>query len=334
MAGEAANRAELRAATLVQTSVQASVQTLVESARAGLPRAIGRLITMLESSPDGARAVAQGLAGLPRTAPVVGITGPPGVGKSTLVGALLRAERARDRRVAVVAVDPSSPFTGGALLGDRVRWAEFATDPGVFVRSMSARGRLGGLSAATPAAVDLMSALGFDLVVVETVGVGQNEVAVMDLADTVVVVTAPGTGDHVQAAKAGLLEIADILVVNQADREGAAATVRDLKATVALSRAGRSGPETWRVPVLMTTAVNGSGLAELVIVLDRHAAQFRRIRQRAEAELTALVADRLARLLAGSTGRAELSRLADRLTSDRGDLHTAADDLWQWIQHA
>ena len=326
MAGEAAEDAELLTATLVQT--------LVASARAGLPRSIGRLITMLESSPDAALAVARALTGLARTAPVVGITGPPGVGKSTLVGALLRVERARGRRVAVVAVDPSSPFTGGALLGDRVRWAEFATDPGVFVRSMSARGRLGGLSAATPAVVDLMSALGFDLVVVETVGVGQNEVAVMDLADTVVVVTAPGTGDHVQAAKAGLLEIADILVVNQADREGATATARELRAMLSLSRAGRSGPESWRVPVLPTIAVDGSGVAELVAVLDRHGAQFRRIHQRAEAELTALVADRMARLLAGSTGRAELSRLADRLTSDRGDLHTAADDLWKWVRHA
>ena len=326
MAGEAAGPAELLTAT--------AVGRLVESARAGSPRATGRLITLLESSPDAALAVTHALAGRPRTAPVVGITGPPGVGKSTLVGALLRAERARDRRVAVVAVDPSSPFTGGALLGDRVRWAEFATDPGVFVRSMSARGRLGGLSAATPAVVDLMSALGFDLVVVETVGVGQNEVAVMNLADTVVVVTAPGTGDHVQAAKAGLLEIADVLVVNQADRDGAAATARDLKAMVALSRAGRSDPESWRVPVLTTTAVNGSGVAELVAVLDRHAAQFRRTHERAEAELTALVADRLARLLAGSTGRAELSRLAERLASERGDRHTAAADLWEWIRHA
>ncbi len=322
MAGEAAGPAEVL------------VSRLLESARAGSSRAIGRLITLLESPPDAARAVAEALAGVPRTAPVVGITGPPGVGKSTLVGALLRAERARDRRVAVVAVDPSSPFTGGALLGDRVRWAEFATDPDVFVRSMSARGRLGGLSAATPAVVDLMSALGFDLVVVETVGVGQNEVAVMHLADTVVVVTAPGTGDHVQAAKAGLLEIADVLVVNQADRDGAAATARELKATVALSRAGRSAPESWRVPVLSTTAVNGGGVAELVAVLDEHGAQFRRAHQRAEAELTALVADRLSRLLAGSAGRAELSRVAERLTAERGDRHTAADDLWEWIRHA
>ena len=172
----------------------------------------------------------------------------------------------------MLAVDPSSPFSGGALLGDRVRMADHATDPGVYIRSMSSRGHLGGLSAAAPGAVDLLSALGYDLVLVETVGVGQNEVDVMRLADTVVVVVAPGMGDGVQAAKAGILEIADVLVVNKADREGAAGTVRELKGAVALGRAGAAGPGEWRVPVLSLVAADGTGMTELTAMLDQHAA--------------------------------------------------------------
>ena len=221
----------------------AEASGLVESALAGSVRATARLLSWIETPGDRAAAVSAALVGRPRTAAVWGLTGPPGVGKSTITAALVAAVRATGRRVAVLAVDPSSPFTGGALLGDRVRMAEHVTDSGVFIRSMASRGHLGGLSPATPAAVDLMSALGFDVVLVETVGVGQNEVDVLRLADTVVVITAPGAGDGIQAAKAGILEIADILVVNKSDRDGAASAVRELKAMVALGRSGRGHQE-------------------------------------------------------------------------------------------
>ncbi len=200
--------------------------------------------------------MAAALTGRPRTAVITGLTGPPGVGKSTLTTEMVARLRSAGRRVAVLAVDPSSPFSGGALLGDRVRMGEHATDPGVYIRSMSSRGELGGLSAAAPAAADLFSAIGFDDVLVETVGVGQNEIAVMRLADSVVVVLAPGMGDGIQAAKAGILEIADILVVNKSDHDGASGTVRDLKGMVALGRAGAE-PHRWRVPVLSTIASKG-----------------------------------------------------------------------------
>ena len=230
------------------------VATLIGAAAGGSIRAIARLISMVESGGDPAARVAAGLLGRARGAAVLGITGPPGVGKSTLIAALIGRYRSRGARVAVLAVDPSSPFSGGALLGDRVRMGEYSADPGVFIRSMSSRGELGGLSAATAGATDLLSAIGFDVVIVETVGVGQNEVAVLRLADTVLLVLSPGLGDGIQAAKAGILEIADVLVVNKADRDGVATTVRDLKSMVALGRPTGAGAGHWRIPVLTTVA--------------------------------------------------------------------------------
>ena len=195
---------------------------------------------------------------------VVGITGPPGAGKSTTANALVAALRERGERVAVLAVDPSSPFSGGALLGDRVRMQGHATDPGVFIRSMASRGQLGGLAAATPMAIRALDAAGFDVILVETVGVGQVELHVASAADSTVVVVVPGMGDSIQAAKAGVLEIADVLVVNKADRPDTDATVRDLRNMVALSTAA------WRPPIVKTVATEAGGIADLVGELDRH----------------------------------------------------------------
>src|SRR6478736_8007176 len=248
-----------------------STDDLLAAAAAGSVRATARLLSRIESGGERAADVAAALTGRQRGAVITGLTGPPGVGKSTLTTEMVVRLRAAGRRVAVLAVDPSSPFSGGALLGDRVRMGEHTTDPGVYIRSMSSRGELGGLSAAAPAAADLFSAIGFDEVLVETVGVGQNEIAVLRLADTVVVVLAPGMGDGIQAAKAGILEIADLLVVNKSDHHGASATVRDLRGMVALGRAGTAEPGQWRVPVLSLVATDGTGMVELMAEIDAHA---------------------------------------------------------------
>ena len=244
---------------------------LVDRLLAGERRAVARLLTLVE---DGSQArlreVVTRLHPHTGRAQILGITGAPGVGKSTLTSALVAEWRARDRTVGVVAVDPSSPFSGGALLGDRVRMQEHVLDDAVFVRSMASRGHLGGLSWATPQALLVLDAAGYDIVVVETVGVGQAEVEVASTADTTVVTVAPGMGDAVQAAKAGILEIADVLCVNKADRDGADRTARELKEMLALG--DRAGPEGWTPPVCRTVASQGGGIPDLVDALDRHAA--------------------------------------------------------------
>ena len=326
-------------------SLSGPAATLVAAAQAGSVRATARLLTSIEAGGSRAAAVAATLAGLPREASIVGLTGPPGVGKSTLGTALIARYRKQGMRVAVLAVDPSSPFSGGALLGDRVRMAEHSTDPGVFIRSMSSRGHLGGLSAAAPGAADLLSAIGFDVLLVETVGVGQNEVAVMRLADTVVLVLAPGMGDGIQAAKAGVLEIADVLVVNKSDREGAANTVRDLKGMVALGRSGSAGPERWRVPVLSTIAAENApgaagpaGIGELLAAVTSHeqfltahgGAALRR-QQRAEVAVEAVVLERIHGALESAAGRAQLAAAAHVVAGGRTDHHQGAVELLTWL---
>ncbi|SIQ03973.1 xanthine dehydrogenase accessory factor [Aromatoleum tolulyticum] len=238
---------------------------LPDEIAAGSRPALARALTAIENDLAGADALLASLAGRMGRAHVVGITGAPGIGKSTLINALLGALLQRGKRVAVVAVDPSSPVSGGALLGDRVRMGTHGSDERVFIRSLSSRGQLGGLSRTSARAVDLFDAAGFDVVIVETVGVGQSEVEVARLADTRVVVCGPGLGDEVQAIKAGVLEIADILVVNKADSPVAAATVRDLEA-----RGGARG-EGWEVPVLTTVATSGEGVAALADRIDSHA---------------------------------------------------------------
>jgi LAO/AO transport system kinase len=276
----------------------------LEAFRAGETRALARALTWAEDGDERAARLLAAVARGGRRAQVVGITGSPGVGKSTLVDRLVRALRAQGREVGVLAVDPSSPFSGGAVLGDRVRMTEGTADPGVFVRSLATRGRLGGLSAATGDAIRLFDAFGKDVVLVETVGAGQAEVDIMALADTVVVVLAPGLGDDVQAIKAGILEIADVLVVNKGDRPGADLTVRELRQMLLFGRRAGSAatgdvPE-WLPPVLRATALSGEGVADVVRAIGDHALALARTgaavgRRRRAAERA--LSDALSRLL-------------------------------------
>ena len=262
---------------------------------------------------------------------VIGLTGSPGVGKSTSTSALVRAFRDAGRRVGVLAVDPSSPFSGGALLGDRVRMGDHATDEGVFIRSMAARGHLGGLSWSTPQAMRVLDAAGFDVVLVETVGVGQSEVEVAGLADTTVVLLAPGMGDGIQAAKAGILEIGDVYVVNKADRDGAPQVARELRAMLNFAERGEGE---WRQPILKTVAQTGEGVAEVVAALDDHRAWLgssgtlglRRAR-RARAEIEAIAVTSLRRRWAGVGEHEQLDDLAAAVAEGRSDPYAAADQL-------
>jgi len=242
------------------------MHSLLEAAVTGDVRALGKALSVIE---DGTPELSELLSGLPDsgTALLIGVTGPPGVGKSTTTGALISEYRNQSLRVAVLAVDPSSPVTGGALLGDRIRMQEHALDEGVFIRSMSSRGQLGGLSSATQAAAKVLDAVGFDVIIVETVGVGQSEVDVVNAVDTVVLVLAPGAGDGVQAAKAGILEIADVYVVNKADRDGAEGVVRELRSMIGL---GTSSSESWIPEIVTTVATTGKGLPELVQAISKH----------------------------------------------------------------
>ena len=245
----------------------ADIDELVGRARAGDPRSVGRLITLVEDGASQLRGLMATLAPLSGRAHVVGLTGSPGVGKSTTTSAIVSRYRADNHRVGVLAVDPSSPFSGGALLGDRIRMQEHATDREVFIRSMASRGHLGGLASATPQAVRVLDAAGCDPVLVETVGVGQSEVEVAGEADTTVVLLAPGMGDGIQAAKAGILEIGDVFVVNKADRDGADATARELRHMISLAPSEQGA---WRPPVLKIVATQGTGLPELVDAIGSH----------------------------------------------------------------
>ena len=295
-----------------------NVADLIAAASSGSARATGRLLSLIE----GARRD-EVLAALdPATARVVGITGPPGAGKSTTIAVLVGAYRERGLRVAVLAVDPSSPFTGGALLGDRIRMQDHATDDGVFIRSMGSRGQLGGLAAATPQAIRVLQAAGYEVILVETVGVGQAEVEIASAADTTVVLVVPGMGDSVQAAKAGVLEVADVLVVNKADRPDTQATLRDLRAMVSLAR----GP--WKPPIVPTVATSGEGVEDLLGQLDRHeewleasGERTRRRLARARGEVTALAFGTLAKRLAVP------DELAARVAEGGCDPAEAAEEL-------
>jgi LAO/AO transport system kinase len=310
--------------------VPATQAAELDRARAGDVRALARLLSLVEDGSPQFRSVMKDL--LPRTgaAWVIGLTGAPGVGKSTTAGALVAAFRAAGRRVAVLAVDPTSPFTGGALLGDRVRMQEHATDDQVFIRSMASRGQLGGLAAAAPQAIRVLDAAGFEVILVETVGVGQAEVAVASLADSVVVLLAPGMGDAIQAAKAGILEVADLFVVNKADKPDSHQVVRDLRTMLAL---GQSEPGGWKPPIITAVATGGlrdAGIVELESCLEAHWSWLgssgelgRRRRQRAREEIIALAFATL-RAHLGADG---VDELAARVAAGTLDPFQAAEEL-------
>lgn len=300
---------------------------LAERLLAGDRRALARGISLVEDDDPEGWALVRDVYPSTGRAAVIGITGPPGVGKSTLLGALTAAERRRERTVGVLSIDPSSPFTRGALLGDRIRLSDHFLDPGVFIRSMASRGALGGLSEAALQAALLMDAAGRDLVLLETVGVGQGEVDIIDHADTVVLVLMPGSGDSIQALKAGVMEIPDVIVVNKADHPLTDTMVREVRGVLAL------GPQDgWRPPVLKTEAVRGEGVPELVDALDSHREWLeaegtlaQRRRRNLMNEVLAIATSRLRRgLRASVAGDAGVAALLDDVVARRIDPATAA----------
>jgi LAO/AO transport system kinase len=308
------------------------VAELVAQAREGRPRAVARLISLVEGASPRLREVMAALAPSARGAYVVGLTGSPGVGKSTATSALVSAYRRAGRRVAVLAVDPSSPFSGGALLGDRVRMSEHASDAGVYIRSMATRGHLGGLARAAPQAIRVLDAAGCDLIVVETVGVGQSEVDIASQADTSVVLVAPGMGDGIQAAKAGILEIGDVYVVNKADRDGAGTTAHELNHMLGLGEPW--GPGGWRPPIIRTVAARGEGIDELVEALEKHRAWMEehgvlaeRRARRAAHEVETIAVTALRERIGDLHGDRRLGALAERVVAGELDPYTAADEL-------
>lgn len=302
---------------------------LVAAALQGDRRALARVLSLTERGGAVAREVARAVFPATGRAVTLGITGAPGAGKSTLTSALVAHVRAQGVRPAVLAVDPSSPFSGGAILGDRIRMGEHALDEDVFIRSMATRGHLGGLTLAVPEAIRVLDAAGFDWVIVETVGVGQVEVEIVDQADTTVVVLNPGWGDAVQANKAGLMEIADVFVINKADREGVRQTRRDVKAMLHMGPA-----RDWTPPVVETVATQGAGMAELwQAVTDHHrhvrdnGELDRRRRRRRGEEFQAVVTERLRRRVAELFGPRRAQDLVARVEHGEVDPYAAADEL-------
>jgi LAO/AO transport system kinase len=307
---------------------------LVEAVLAGDRRAVARAISMVEDGAEGLAGLSSGLFGHTGRASTIGLTGSPGVGKSTLAGEIVRLARRRQLSVAVLAIDPTSPFTGGALLGDRLRMQEHATDPGVFIRSMATRGHLGGMALAAPEAVRILDASGKDMVMVETVGVGQAEVDVAAATDTTLVVVSPGWGDAVQVAKAGILEIADVFVVNKSDREGAGAAARDLEQMIRMGSAAE-----WTPPVVRTSAQRSEGIDELWEAMARHRAHLEETGQlelkrrgRLLREVEGLAGERLRGGVRDALARDP--ELADEVAARTTDPYRAADILIERLTRA
>lgn len=309
---------------------QLDVEELVRRAKDGDARAIARLISLVEDASPLLREVAERLAPHTGNAEIIGITGSPGVGKSTSTSAIVAALRKQGKRVAVLAIDPSSPFSGGALLGDRVRMQEHATDDQVYIRSMASRGHLGGVAWATPQALRVLDAAGCDVVLVETVGVGQSEVEVAGLADTTVVLLAPGMGDGIQAAKAGILEIGDVYAVNKADRDGADQVVRDLRSVLSLGDTDGQ----WRAPIVKTVAQTGQGIDDLLAAVASHRERLvstgelaQRRARRARDEIEAIAVTALRERFGDLHGHADLDNLASQVVAGGLDPYTAADRI-------
>jgi len=307
-----------------------NIEQLIDGVLKGDRRSIAKTITIIENGlPESQKAVS---LLYPHTgkAYIVGMTGPPGSGKSTLIEKLVEELRRRGKTVGVVAVDPSSPFTGGAFLGDRVRMQELSTDEGVFIRSMATRGSLGALAKATKDAVKVLDASGKDVVVVETVGAGQSEVEIVELAHTVVVVLAPGLGDDIQAIKAGIMEIGDVFVVNKADRENVNKAILDIEAMLNMN----PEKEKWRPPVVKTTAITGEGIAELLDKVDQHreyleaGAIATRRRQRVETELVEAIKEKVAESIVDDLKQTgDLDKLIEKILAKEADPYSAADVL-------
>ena len=303
---------------------------LVAKARAGDTHATARLLSVVENEESGAADALRELYPLTGKARVIGVTGPPGGGKSTLVNRLAGAYREQGERVAVVAVDPSSPFSGGALLGDRIRMSERFLDEGLFIRSMASRGHSGGLARSTSRVVNVLDAIGYGVVLVETVGVGQEEVEVIRVVDTVVLVTVPGLGDDIQAIKAGVLEIADVLVVNKADRPGADETARDLAQMLTLGKMRTS----WKPPIIRTVAATGENVPQLVDAIEKHRAwsaengeRDRRRRDAARVEVEDLLREALVRRLRDRVGDERVASAVARVADRAIDPYAAVEEL-------
>jgi LAO/AO transport system kinase len=305
-------------------------EALLASAQAGDRGAIARLISFVERGGDTASAVSRLTWSAARKANLIGLTGAPGAGKSTLTNALVRLVRDQGQRVGVLAIDPSSPFTNGAILGDRVRMQDHATDDGVFIRSMATRGHIGGLALATPEAARVLAAVGYPLVLIETVGVGQVEVEIAGAADTTVVVVNPGWGDAVQANKAGLLEVADVFVINKADRPGVAEVRRDLESMLDMHVA----PGPWRPPIVETVAARGEGAAELWEAINSHRTHLvdsgeleRRQAKRATAEVREIIVRTIEAQAVAALHAPAGEALCEQVTSGEIDPHTAAESI-------